>query len=101
MGVPRVSHGWRRAQPAHPLRRRWQGGDGRSQRNPFEFDDPYLLFGGKGEEQHPTPYTFDEWHRLVVGDPKEEHTVMKRINRDGKGKVTMPPLRIILGYGRQ
>ena len=67
----------------------------------YEVRGPYLLFGGKGEEPHPTPYTFDEWRRLVVGDPKEEHTVMKRINRDGKGKVTMPPLRIILGYGRQ
>jgi hypothetical protein len=67
----------------------------------YEVRGPYLLFGGKGEEQHPTPYAFDEWRRLVVGDPKEEHTVMKRINRDGKGKVTMPPLRIILGYGRQ
>ena len=67
----------------------------------YEVRGPYLLFGGKGEEQHPMPFTFDEWRRLVVGDPNEEHTVMKRINRDGKGKVTMPPLRIILGYGRQ
>jgi hypothetical protein len=26
--------------------------------------------------------------------------VLKRINRDGKGKVVMPPLRIVLGYPR-
>jgi len=64
----------------------------------YEVRGPFLLFGGKGEEQHPMPYVFDAWHRLVVGDPKEQHTVMKRINRDGKGKVNMPPLRIILGY---
>jgi len=66
----------------------------------YEVRGPYLLFGGKGEEQHPVPYKFDEFNRLVVGDLKEEHSVMKRINRDGKGKVTMPPLRIVLGYPR-
>jgi hypothetical protein len=25
-------------------------------------------------------------------------TVLKRINRDGTGKVKIPPLRIVLGY---
>ena len=44
------------------------------------------------------PFSFDEWGRLVVGEPDGMRTVMKRINRDGKGKVVMPPLRIILGY---
>jgi hypothetical protein len=72
--------------------------NGEHGRMEYEVRGPFLLFGGKGEEQHPVPYAFDQWQRLVVGDPNEQHTVMKRINRDGKGKVTMPPLRIILGY---
>ena len=46
------------------------------------------------------PFRFDEWQRLVVGEKDSEHTVLKRINRDPKGKVSMPPLRIILGYPR-
>jgi hypothetical protein len=46
------------------------------------------------------PFRFDEWHRLVVGEQDSEHTVLKRISRDGKAKVSMPPLRIILGYPR-
>jgi hypothetical protein len=46
------------------------------------------------------PFRFDEWRRLVVGEQSAEHTVLKRISRDGKGKVSMPPLRIILGYPR-
>jgi hypothetical protein len=65
----------------------------------YEVRGPYLLFGGSDGQQHPTPFAFDQWHRLVVGDEKEQHTVLKRINRDGDGKVAMPPLRIILGYG--
>jgi hypothetical protein len=66
----------------------------------YEVRGPFLMFGGGDGETHPTPFAFDEWHRLVVGDPKEQHTVLKRMNRDGKGKVTLPPLRIILGYPR-
>jgi hypothetical protein len=65
----------------------------------YEVRGPYLLFDGGDGQQHPTPFAFDQWHRLVVGDEKEQHTVLKRINRDGDGKVAMPPLRIILGYG--
>jgi hypothetical protein len=68
----------------------------------YSLRGPFLLFGGAGEGEgaQPTPYHFDEWHRLVVGDPQSQFTVMKRINRDGQGKVAMPPLRIILGYPR-
>ena len=44
------------------------------------------------------PFRFDEWQRLVVGDPQGEFSVFRRINRDGKAKVEMPPLRIMLGY---
>ena len=54
--------------------------------------------GGAAEEL--VPYSFDRWRRLVVGDPKEGHTVLKRINRDAEGKVSLPPLRIVLGYAR-
>jgi len=63
----------------------------------YEVRGPYLLLGGV-EGGQPTPFTFDEWQRLVIGDPDRQHTVLKRINRDGKGKMKVPPLRIILGY---
>jgi hypothetical protein len=63
----------------------------------YEVRGPFLMLG-MGEDKQPTPFVFDAWQRLVIGDPKGQHTVLKRINRDGKGKVTMPPLRIILGY---
>jgi hypothetical protein len=46
------------------------------------------------------PFSFDEWGRLVVGEPDGERTVLKRINRDGGGTPKMPPLRIVLGYSR-
>jgi hypothetical protein len=46
------------------------------------------------------PFSFDEWGRLVVGEPEGEKTVLKRISRDASGKPTMPPLRIVLGYSR-
>jgi hypothetical protein len=44
------------------------------------------------------PFSFDQWGRLVVGEPEGEKTVLKRINRDGGGPPKMPPLRIVLGY---
>jgi hypothetical protein len=66
----------------------------------YEVRGPLLLFGGNDGQQHPMSFHFDQWHRLVVGAPDEQHTVLKRINRDGKGKVVMPPLRIVLGYPR-
>jgi hypothetical protein len=66
----------------------------------YEVRGPFLMLGGGDGQQHPTPFKFDEWHRLVIGGPDEQHTVLKRMNRDGKGKVTMPPLRIMLGYPR-
>jgi hypothetical protein len=46
------------------------------------------------------PFSFDAWGRLVVGEPDGMRTVLKRINRDGSGKVKIPPLRIVLGYPR-
>ena len=53
--------------------------------------------GGPGT---PVPYAFDEWQRLVIGAADGERTTLKRINRDGEGKVALPPLRIILGNAR-
>jgi hypothetical protein len=44
------------------------------------------------------PFSFDAWGRLVVGEPDGMRTVLRRINRDGAGKVQIPPLRIVLGY---
>ena len=44
------------------------------------------------------PFYFDEWGRLVVGEKDGMRTVMKRISRNGKAKVVMPPPRIVLGY---
>jgi hypothetical protein len=63
----------------------------------YEVRGPFLMMGG-AEAASPTPFAFDAFQRLVIGDPKSQHTVLKRINRDGKGKVALPPLRIILGY---
>ena len=55
-----------------------------------------LLVGEGGS----IPFRFDEWQRLVIGEKDSEYTVLKRINRNPKGQVSMPPLRIILGYPR-
>jgi hypothetical protein len=63
----------------------------------YEVRGPYLMMGGQDRRQQ-MPFAFDAFQRLVIGDPKSQHTVLKRINRDGKGKVALPPLRIILGY---
>ena len=43
-------------------------------------------------------FYFDGWGRLVIGDEEGERTVMKRITRDAKRKLQMPPVRIVLGY---
>jgi hypothetical protein len=63
----------------------------------YEVRGPFLMMGG-AEGGEPTPFRFNVFQQLVIGDADSQHTVLKRINRDSKGKVTLPPLRIILGY---
>ena len=61
----------------------------------YEVKGPLLVMRVDSDE-FSQPMSFDRWGRLVIGDPKDQHTVLKRINHDGTGKTVLPPLRIVL-----